>query len=100
MSSTHRANRRTFLKQAAVSAFAAPAFIRDLRAASPNEVVRHASFGSAGMAGADLGEITKHDKVKLVCVADVDLGRGEALRKRFPDVRVYQDWRQMLDREQ
>lgn len=100
MSSTHGTNRRTFLKQTAVSAFAAPVFIRNLRAASPNEAVRHASFGTAGMAGSDLGEITKHDKVKLVCVADVDLGRSEALKKRFPDVRVYKDWRQMLDREQ
>lgn len=100
MSQIDRASRRTFLKQAAAAAFAAPAFIRDLRAASPNDVVRHASFGTSGMAGADLGEITKHAKVKLVCVADVDLGRAEALKKRFPDVRVYQDWREMLDREQ
>lgn len=99
MSRADRRNRRTFLQQAA-AAFAAPAFIRNLRAASPNDVVRHASFGAAGMAGADLGEITKHAKVKLVCAADVDLGKAEALKRQFPDVRIYQDWRKMLEQEQ
>src|SRR5437773_2146381 len=92
-------HRRTFLKQAALT-LAAPAFIGNLRAAGPNEVVRHASFGAAGMAGADLGEIVRHPQVKLICVADVDLSRAEALKKRFPDLRVYQDWRVMLDKEQ
>lgn len=97
---SHRSNRRSFLKQSLAGAIAAPAFIRNLRAASPNETVRHASFGASGMAGADLGEITKHEMVKLVCVADVDLERAAALKGRFPDLRIYQDWRQMLDREQ
>jgi predicted dehydrogenase len=100
MSLAHRSNRRSFLKQSLAGAIAAPAFIRNLRAASPNETVRHASFGASGMAGADLGEITKHDKVQLVCVADVDLDRAAGLKGRFPDLRIYQDWRQMLDREQ
>jgi predicted dehydrogenase len=100
MSASHRFPRRTFLKQAALASFAAPAFIQNLRAASPNEVVRHASFGGSGMAGADLGAITNHPKVKFVCVADVDLKRAEGLKTRFPELRVYQDWRQMLDKEQ
>lgn len=99
MTRSRRLNRRTFLQSAVAATFAAPAFIRDLRAASPNDVVRHASFGAAGMAGADLGEITKHPKVKLVCVADVDLNRAENLKKQFPEVRIYQDWRKLLDQE-
>ena len=99
MSRAHRSNRRSFLKQAALGAFAAPMFIRDLRAASPNDVVRHASFGASGMAGADLSQIASHPKAKLIAVADVDLGRAEELKKKFPDIRVYQDWRQLLDKE-
>lgn len=91
-------NRRTFL-QAAASTFAAPAFIRNLRAASPNETVRHASFGAAGMAGADLGQIIKHPNVKLICVAEVDLNRANNLKSMHSDLRVYQDWREMLDKE-
>jgi len=99
MSNLRRTGRRTFLKQAAVAAFAAPAFVRNLTAAPPSEVVRHASFGAAGMAGADLGAIASHPKVKLTCVADVDLTRAEALKKKFPEIRIYQDWRQLLDQE-
>jgi predicted dehydrogenase len=91
--------RRAFLKQAA-AAVAAPAFLRNLSQAAPSEVVRHASFGASGMAGADLGAIASHPKVKLICVAEVDLARAEDLKKQFPDTRVYQDWRVMLDKEQ
>src|SRR5690348_13681863 len=96
---SNRSTRRNFLKQAAVTAFAAPAFIRNLTAAPPSEVVRHASFGASGMAGADLGAIASHKKVKLVCVADVDLPRAEALKKNYPELRVYQDWRELIDKE-
>ena len=99
MSQASRSNRRSFLKQAALGAFAAPVFIRDLRAASPNDVVRHASFGASGMAGADLSQIASHPKAKLICVADVDLGWAEELKKKFPEIQVYQDWRQLLDKE-
>src|SRR5262245_7457540 len=98
MQLAHRTSRRKFLKLTA-AAIAAPAFIRDLQAAAPGEVVRDASSGASGMAGADLGEIAGHPKVKLVCVADVDLSRAADVKKRFPDVRVYHDWREMLDKE-
>ena len=70
-----------------MGAFAAPAFIRNLRAASPNEVVRHASFGASGMANADLTSIVSHPKTKLVCVADVDRERADELKKKFPEIR-------------
>ncbi|WP_040591630.1 Gfo/Idh/MocA family protein [Schlesneria paludicola] len=96
---TRSTSRRSFLKQTIAGAFAAPAFIRNLRAASPNNVVRHASFGAGGMAAADFGQIITHPDVKLVCVADVDIGRAEALKARFPELRVYQDWRRLLDEE-
>lgn len=98
MTHLRRTNRRAFLKSAAVG-LAAPAFLRNLTVAAPIEVVRHASFGASGMAGADLGAIASHSKVKLVCVAEVDLERAKDLKKKFPETRVYQDWREMLDKE-
>ncbi|WP_397571205.1 Gfo/Idh/MocA family protein [Schlesneria sp. T3-172] len=100
MSRDHQSSRRSFLKQAALGAFAAPVFIRNVRAASPNDVVRHASFGASGMAFADLSAIITHPQVKLTCVAEVDLQRAEKLKQTFPELRVYQDWRQMLDVEE
>jgi predicted dehydrogenase len=67
------------------------------RAAGP--VLRHASIGAAGQALSDVRSFAKHPAFKLVAVADVDLSRVEALRRLFPDVRVYQDWRELLARE-
>lgn len=99
MSYAHQTNRRSFLKQAALATFATPALIANLRAAPPNEIVRHASVGAGGMAHADLTSIVSHPKAKLICVADVDLKQADALRKTFPEIRVYQDWRVMLDQE-
>src|SRR5205823_5722509 len=43
--------------------------------------------------------LTASPHVKLVAVADVDLSRTAEVVKRFPDVRVYQDWRALLDKE-
>lgn len=92
-------SRRAFLQRLGIAGAAAPFVTRDLLARSPLETVRHASFGANGMAGADLNAITGHPSVKLVCVAEVDLARADALRKKFPETTVYQDWREMLDKE-
>ncbi len=92
-------SRRSFLKALGTTALAAPFVTRHLMAQSPNNVVRHASFGASGMAWSDITELTKSPGLQLVAVAEVDLSRTAELKKRFPDVRVYQDWRQLLDKE-
>jgi predicted dehydrogenase len=96
---SHTVSRRSFLKDAAAASFSVPFFVRALRSAPPSETVRHASFGASGMAGADLNAIAKTPNVKLVCVADVDLSRAAALKNQAPECKVYQDWREMLDKE-
>jgi predicted dehydrogenase len=92
-------SRRTFLKTIGTAALAAPFIARDFHAAAPSATLRHASFGSAGMAWSDIQAITSNPFVKLVAVAEVDLNRVKALKEAFPDVKVYQDWRQLLDKE-
>jgi hypothetical protein len=92
--------RRSFLKRIGAAGLAAPFFARDFHAAAPSRVLRHASFGAAGMAWSDIQAITSNPFVKLVAVADVDRARVKQVKEAFPDVRVYQDWRQLLDREQ
>ena len=52
------------------------------------------------MAAADIQSLTSNPFVKLVAVADVDLSRTKQIREAHPDVRVYQDWRQLLEKEQ
>src|SRR5690242_15034226 len=92
-------SRRSFLKTLGAASFAAPFVTSGLMAQSPNSIVRHASFGAAGQAGSDIHELTKFNDLKLIAVAEVDLNRTTQLKQRFPDVKIYQDWRKLLDEE-
>src|SRR6266699_1879327 len=99
MSLNRSFSRRSFLKALSAAALGAPFITRGLMAQSPNSVVRHASFGANGMAWSDISEFAKFPQFKLVAVAEVDLNRTAELKKKFPDVPIYQDWRQLLDKE-
>lgn len=92
-------NRRSFLKTIGAAGLAAPFITRNLRSAPPSGVLRHASFGSAGMAWGDIQAICSNPFVKLVAVAEVDLNRIKNVKEWHPDVKVYQDWRELLDKE-
>ncbi len=94
---TSRITRRRALEGLAAG-LAAP-FVFRLHAAAPSETLYHASFGASGMAGGDIGALTASKNLKLVAVAEVDLDRAADVRKNFPDVKVYQDWRELLDKE-
>lgn len=91
--------RRSFIQQIAIAGLAAPFVTRGLMAQAPNSVLRHASFGAGGMAGADIGSLTANKFVKLVAVADVEPARANSWKQKFPDLKVYQDWRELLDKE-
>jgi predicted dehydrogenase len=92
-------SRRTFLKTLGTTAIAAPFMARGLMARLPNSTLRHASFGAQGMALADLTQIGNCPGVELVAICDVDLGRTAKALNLFPRAKVYQDWRQLLDKE-
>ena len=92
-------SRRTFLKRLSAAGLAAPWVTQGLMAASPNSILHHASFGALGMAWADIRALTANKFVKLVAVADVDLNRTANVKKHFPQARIYQDWRKLLDKE-
>jgi predicted dehydrogenase len=51
------------------------------------------------MAAGDVQSLTASPHVKLVAVADVDLRNTASITRRFPGVKVYQDWRELLDKE-
>jgi predicted dehydrogenase len=91
--------RRHFVRSLG-TALAAPLISRHLISAPPSGVLRHASFGASGMAWSDIQAICSNPFVRLVAVAEVDLARTRDLRAAFPEVRIYQDWRELLDREQ
>jgi predicted dehydrogenase len=90
--------RRAALKATAAT-FAAP-FVWRLHAhAAPSDIVLHASFGASGMAGADIGSLTASKNLKLVAVAEVDQSRLKMVKDRFPDCKIYDDYRVLLDKE-
>lgn len=93
------ASRRQFIKAAGASLFAAPFITSGLRAASPNSKLRHAAFGAAGMSGRDLTSLSNHPRVEIAAICDVDTRRFEKAKKQFPGARLYQDWREMLEKE-
>jgi predicted dehydrogenase len=94
-------SRRSFLQQLGTAGVLAPAFVRHLISAPPSGRVRLASFGANGMAWSDLTSHLAHPKVDLVTVAEVDSRRLDKLASKDPEgkVRVYQDWRQLLEKE-
>ena len=99
MNSNHLHSRRSFLKTIGIAAAGAPFITSGLMARSPNSVLRHASFGASSMAWEDLTQIAKCPGVEIVAVCDVDLSRTAEARAQFPKARIYQDWRELLDKE-
>jgi hypothetical protein len=95
-------SRREFLQRAFVAsaglAFAGCASA-SRRVAKPSDTILHASIGASGMAASDLNRIANHPFVKVVAIADVDIARAGKWKERFANVRLYQDWRQLLEKE-
>ena len=89
--------RREFLQTVAATAAVAPFISVQPKPAGP--VLRHASIGASGQAFSDIAAFAKHPAFTLVAVADVDLARFDRVQQRFPKVRVYQDWRELLEKE-
>lgn len=90
--------RRRFIHTAA-TLFAAPYVTTGLRAASPNGKLRHAAFGASGMSRADYTSMSNHPMWEFVAVCDVDTRNFDRVKKDFPNVKCYQDWREMLEKE-
>lgn len=99
MSSPNNFSRRQFLKAVGLTAAAAPFITSRLFAQSAQPMLRHASFGVGGMGWSDLTQFSSHPQFQLVAMCDVDTHRSEAARKKFPQARFYQDWRELLDKE-
>lgn len=96
-------SRRSFLKTIGAVALTAPFITRNLISAPPSERVRYAAFGSQNMARADINSIISNPHVDFVAVADVDSSYLAGIKKdmagNFPNLKVYQDYRQLLEKE-
>lgn len=92
-------SRRSFLKLLGTSVVSAPFVSSNLFAEEPTKPLRHASFGAGGQAWSDLIQIADCKNVEIVAICDVDLSQTTKARKQFPNAKIYQDWRELLDKE-
>ncbi len=92
-------SRRHFLQRLALGAAAAPIVGRRLFADDGGRKIRHASFGTSGMAWSDVTSIASHPAVEVVAGCDVDERSTTEFRKKFPNARIYTDYRELLDKE-
>ena len=92
-------SRCSLLKLLGTSAASAPFVSSNLFAQETTKPLRHASFGAGGMAWSDLTQIAECKNVEIVAICDVDLTQTVDARKQFPNARIYQDWRELLDKE-
>ncbi len=92
-------SRRSFLRGTAASVLTAPFVTRGLRAAPPNSKLRHAAFGASGMSASDMDAMANHPMWELAAVCDVDTRNFDKVRAKFPNVKCYPDWRELLEKE-
>lgn len=92
-------SRRRFLQQGAAAFLGAPFFTSGMRAASPNGKLRHAAFGANGQSWSDIESFSNHPMWELVAVCDVDTRNFAQVKQKFPQVKCYQDWRELLEKE-
>jgi predicted dehydrogenase len=95
--------RRQFFRTASAAAVAATGlpdwFIESSRAAdapaTPEKDIGFALIGCGGMGRGNLGEAARIGRVVALC--DVDQNHALAAQKSFPDAKIYDDFRRVLD---
>ncbi|MEO0415095.1 MAG: Gfo/Idh/MocA family oxidoreductase [Verrucomicrobiota bacterium] len=93
-------SRRSFLKTSAGAGIAAPWIgWKSTAQGKPSDTVRFVCFGSNGRAWGNITSMAGVTNSKLVAVADVDTSRTGKVSEEFPDAKLYQDWRELLDKE-
>lgn len=92
-------SRRSFLQQLALGFGAAPFISRRATAQAPSTKIRHASFGCSGMAMSDVNSLSSHASIEIVAGCDVDESKTAKFREKFPEARIYADYRELLEKE-
>ncbi len=98
--SVQKNSRRNFLK-ASAGTIAAPyiGWKTTANGAPPSGNLRYAAFGTNGRAWGNITSMAGVDNVTLVAAAEIDLRRADKVAKGFPEAKVYQDWRELLEKE-
>ncbi|MEE9367998.1 MAG: Gfo/Idh/MocA family oxidoreductase [Pontiella sp.] len=92
-------NRRLFIGKSVLAAGSLPLFNIGTSGQTVGQKLNHASFGASGMASGDINRLTRGGLVNLVAVAEVDDSKLGKVLKAFPNVKIYKDWRVLLEKE-
>ncbi len=89
--------RRRFL---ASSALAVPFLLPSgLRAEGPSKKLAHACIGITGQAAGDIAALLEGDRLNVIAIAEVDRRNHAAAQQKFPNAKIYQDWRELFAKE-
>jgi len=95
-------SRRTFIKHSALATSAvalSQLSVAGVKLAKPNERVNLACIGIGARGGEIIRELYKTGLCNIVALCDVEMGPWtEKIRKDFPDVPFFRDFRQMFDK--
>jgi predicted dehydrogenase len=92
--------RRSFIKQAAVSAAAftiLPRFVLGKGYIAPSDKIYVAGIGAGGKGESDIANFAKSGKAEISFLCDVDDRRAVKSVQNFPKAKYYKDYRKMLD---
>ena len=90
-------SRREFLKTAAVTGvgYWAVAGLTPKVSASANERVAFAGIGVGGKGGGDISNAARFTDIVAIC--DVDKGRLDSAKRRYPNAKAYTDYRKLFE---
>jgi predicted dehydrogenase len=103
MEKTMKTSRRQLLKSAtgAAAAFTiVPRHVLGQGTTPPSEKLNIAGIGAGGQGGADIDEVARNSGVRMAALCDADLRpqhRERTTIPKFPDAKVYRDFRKMFD---
>lgn len=95
----NRFTRRYFLKGSAAAVVATGLAPAILRAQNPGNTVNVACVGAGGKGDQDTSETSKVAQVDIVALCDVDSGTLNKAAGKYPNVKTFQDWREMLEKQ-
>lgn len=92
-------DRRNFLTKSCLLGIGVSVLPAGHAFANPGKKIRHACIGVGGMGHADFFSISSHPNVEIVAICDIDTARAQGVQKKVPNAKFYQDWRELLAKE-
>ncbi|MBN2182488.1 MAG: Gfo/Idh/MocA family oxidoreductase [Sedimentisphaerales bacterium] len=92
-------NRRDFIKNSMIAGATIAMATPFSRVRGANNDIRIAVVGTGGQGGGHCQQWSRMEGVRLVAICDADLSQAERAKRRInmPDLKVYQDIRELLD---